>query len=50
MVLDKLPLPPGRPTNLDIKGQEPTVLAVGAGRWWLFGHFSHLSIFSLFLI
>ena len=30
MVLGKLPVP-GRPTNLDLLRQEPTVLAVGAG-------------------
>ena len=30
MVLGKLPVP-GRPTNLDLIGQGPTALAVGAG-------------------
>ena len=29
-MLGKLPVP-GRPTNLDVVGQEPTALAVGAG-------------------
>ena len=39
MVLGKLPVP-GRPTNLDGVGQEPTALAVGAGE-------GCLDIFSL---
>ena len=37
-MLDKLPVP-GRPTNLDITGQGPTALAVGAhwvGVVWTF--------------
>ena len=47
MVLGKLP-EPGRPTTLDIAGQGPAVLSIGAGGVvWTF--FSHLS-FSLFLL
>ena len=47
MVLGKLPVP-GRPTNLDLVRQEPTVLAVGAGGgcldiFSLIYHFSFLS-------
>ena len=31
MVLGKLPVPPGRPTNLDLSRARPTALAIGAG-------------------
>ena len=49
-MLGKLPVP-GRPTNLTIVGQEPIVLAVGAGGGCLdiFSPFYHLFPFSLSL-
>ena len=37
MVLGKLPVPGGVPNNLNIVGQGPIALAVGAGEG-LFGH------------
>ena len=45
MVLGKLPVP-GRPTIWITVGQEPTVLAVGAGGG-LFGHFTLIYSISL---
>ena len=50
MVLGKL-LVPGRPTILKIVGQEPTALAVGAGRGCLdffFTFYSPVSFLSSF--
>ena len=47
MVLSKLPVL-GRPTVLNIVGQRPTALAVGAG--WVVWTFFLLSIVSLFLL
>ena len=48
MVLGKLSVP-GRPTSLEIVGQGPIELTVGAGGG-LFGHFFLSSIFSLFFL
>ena len=45
MVLGKFPVP-GRPTIWMIVGQGPIALAVGAGGWGMFGHFSLLYLFS----
>ena len=47
MVLGKLPVP-GRPTIWITVGQEPTALAVGAGRGCLDFFFSHLSFLFSF--
>ena len=47
MVLGKLPVL-GRPTILKIVGQEPTALAVGAGRGCLDFFYSPVSFLSSF--
>ena len=46
-MLGKLPVP-GRPTNLDIVGQGPIALSIGAGGGLFEQFFSHLSLLYSF--